>query len=109
RTEGEHMEHLKRVFERVRQFGLKLSSQKSLLGQSQINFLGHTISGEGIAPDKGKVEAISRMVIPRDVKGIRRLLGTLNYYRRFIPEMAEYLVPLNNLLKKGVKITITPD
>ncbi|WP_445972465.1 hypothetical protein, partial [Klebsiella pneumoniae] len=49
------------------------------------------------------------MAVPRDVKGIRRLLGSLNYYRRFVPEMAEYLVPINNLLKKGRKIFVTPE
>ncbi|MGR0202338.1 hypothetical protein, partial [Klebsiella pneumoniae] len=69
----------------------------------------HTISGDGVIPDPNKVEAITNMAIPKDVKGIRRLLGTLNYYRRFVPEMAEYLVPLNNLLKKGAKFVITPE
>lgn len=108
RTEREHARHLREVFNRVRQFGLKLSGEKTILGKEKINFLGHSVSKEGVRPDAGKVEAISRMAIPTDIKGIRRLLGTLNYYRRFVPDMAQLLVPLNNLLKKGQKIVITP-
>lgn len=108
KTLDEHIEHLRDVFHRIRQFGLKLSEEKTVLGQDQINFLGHTISKDGVRPDIRKVAAIQRMAIPRDIKGIRRLLGTLNYYRRFVPEMAECLVPLNNLLKKGKKLIVTP-
>lgn len=108
RTEEQHVDHFCKVFERIRAFGLRLSTEKSILGQGEIKFLGHTISKAGVSPDKNKVEAIQRMAIPRDVKGIRRLLGSLNYYRRFVPEMAECMVPLNNLLKKGSKLVITP-
>ncbi|MGR0295394.1 hypothetical protein ACUWCL_28535, partial [Klebsiella pneumoniae] len=53
-----------------------------------ISFLGHVISAEGVRPDGKKVEAIGKMGMPSDVKGIRRLLGTLNYYRRFVPDPA---------------------
>ncbi|MGR0271986.1 reverse transcriptase domain-containing protein, partial [Klebsiella pneumoniae] len=109
KTEKQHIEDLKSVFNRIRKFGLKLSAEKSLLGKGEITFLGHTITKEGVKPDKSKIDAISRMAVPRDVKGIRRLLGSLNYYRRFVPEMAEYLVPINNLLKKGRKIFVTPE
>lgn len=109
KTDDQHMDHLRRVFDRLRQFGLRLSEEKSILGEQRINFLGHTISAEGVRPDAQKVEAIGKMAIPTDIKGIRRLLGTLNYYRRFVPEMAKLLVPLNNLLKKGNKVAITPE
>lgn len=108
RSEEQHVEHLKAVFERLRHFGLKLSEEKSLLGRDSIKFLGHVISREGVRPDPQKVDAIRKMTIPRDVKGIRRLLGALNYYRRFVPDMARYLTPINDLLKKGRNIEITP-
>ncbi|MGR0227404.1 reverse transcriptase domain-containing protein, partial [Klebsiella pneumoniae] len=85
KSESSHIENLRQVFNRIRQFGLKLSPEKSILGQKQISFLGHVISAEGVRPDGKKVEAIGKMGMPNDVKGIRRLLGTLNYYRRFVP------------------------
>nr|XP_014276663.1 uncharacterized protein LOC106681054 [Halyomorpha halys] len=73
-----------------------------MLGQEEINFLGHSISREGIKPHvRYKVEALKNMLVTRDVKGIQRLMGALNYYRRFVPEMADHMVPLNNFLKKG--------
>lgn len=55
------------------------------------------------------MKAIQRMAISRGVKGIQRLLRSLNYYRRFDPEMAECLVLLNNLFKKGKEVVVTPD
>lgn len=84
---------------------MKLSVEMSLLGQSSIIFLALTISQECVKPETSKVEAISKMAIPRNVKGIRSLLGTLNYYWKFGPERAEYLVALNYLLKKGINVT----
>ncbi|MGR0317640.1 reverse transcriptase domain-containing protein, partial [Klebsiella pneumoniae] len=93
KTEKQHIEDLKSVFNRIRKFGLKLSAEKSLLGKGEITFLGHTITKEGVKPDKSKIDAISRMAVPRDVKGIRRLLGSLNYYRRFVPGPSPPLLP----------------
>ena len=46
--------------------------------------LGHKISEKGIEVDRAKVEAIEKMPYPRDVKGIRSILGHAGFYRRFI-------------------------
>ncbi|MGR0272107.1 reverse transcriptase domain-containing protein [Klebsiella pneumoniae] len=51
KTEDDHIKHLRSVLTRVREFGLKLSREKSLLGHDQLNFLGHSISREGVKPD----------------------------------------------------------
>lgn len=51
-TNGQHVEHLRCVFKSMRKIGLKSSTGKSALGQKQINFLGHTISKNGVRPDR---------------------------------------------------------
>lgn len=91
RTIKEHVKHFRSVFQSFRKF----STEKSLWELNEINFLGHTIR---------KVDPIHKMAIPRDVGGIR----SLNYYKSFVTEIAECLVPLNNVLKKGIKVVVTP-
>lgn len=56
-----------------------------------------------------KVAGIARMELPNDVKWVRCFLRKkLNCYRRFVPDIPEQLVPLNNLLEKGRNMEITP-
>jgi hypothetical protein len=62
--------------------------------------LGHKISERGIEVDRAKVEAIKKMPYPRDVKGIRSILGHDSFYRRFIKDFSKISKPLTNILKK---------
>ncbi|KAK1612399.1 hypothetical protein QYE76_036072 [Lolium multiflorum] len=62
--------------------------------------LGHKISERGIEVDRAKVEAIEKMPYPRDVKGIRSVLGHAGFYRRFIKDFSKISKPLTNLLQK---------
>jgi hypothetical protein len=62
--------------------------------------LGHKISERGIEVDRAKVKAIEKMPCPRDVKGIRRILGHAGFYRRFIKDFSKIPKPLTNLLQK---------
>lgn len=101
RSEAEHVEHLKRVLNRIREFGLKLSKEKSKFGLKEIKFLGYTVSREGVQPDPDRVKAIQEAPLPKNSRGIRRFLGMVNYYRKFIPGIAELTQPLTEVLKKG--------
>src|SRR3954471_8833816 len=65
--------------------------------------LGHKVLGEGIEVDRAKVGAIERMPQPRDIKGIRSLLGHVGFYRMFIRNFYGISKPLTNLLQKGVR------
>jgi hypothetical protein len=64
--------------------------------------LGHKISERGIEVDTAKVEAIEKMPCPRDVKGIRSILGHAGFYRRIIKDFSKISKPLTNLLQKDV-------
>jgi hypothetical protein len=66
------------------------------------NVLGHKISERGIEVDRAKVEAIEKMPYPRDVKGIRSILGYVGFYRRFMKDFSKISKPLTNLLQKDV-------
>ena len=69
---------------------------------TEVTYLGHKLTGEGVPPDQSKVEAIINMPAPQDKAGVQRLLGMVNYLAKFIPGMSEITAPLRELLKKNV-------
>lgn len=66
--------------------------------QQEIKFLGYMVSGEGTRPLPERVKAIQEYRRPDTVRNLRRYLGMINFYRRFLPRAAETLAPLNDLL-----------
>lgn len=100
RNEQEHFDDLDAAFQRLSSNGLKLNSLKCEFGVRTLDFLGHSINENGIMPPKEKVEAITNYNRPLKVNGLRRFLGMLNFYRRFIPAAAQYLAPLFDLVNK---------
>ena len=65
-----HPERLEAVFQKLEEAGLKLKPSKYELFQWQIGYLGHVISTQVIATDKGKIEAIKKWPIPKNVMGV---------------------------------------
>jgi hypothetical protein len=72
-------------------------------------FLDKKISERGIEVDRAKVKAIEKIPCPRDVKGIRSILGHAGFYRRFIKDFSKISKPLTNLLKKDVPFVFDDD
>jgi hypothetical protein len=82
-------------------YNLKLSLTKCDFGKSQIEFLRYLVDKDGISPNKNKTNAISKMPFPENYHDLRRWLGMINYYRRWLPKAAEYLKPLTDLLRNS--------
>lgn len=102
KTFKEHLQHLREVFLRLRDAGLRLKPRKCHLLRKKLNFLGHVISAEGVQPDSQKTEKVMNFPTPTDVTKVRQFLGLASYYRRFIANFARIAKPLHNLTKKGV-------
>ena len=98
KTFEEHMEKLKAVFQRLHEHGLKLKPSKCELFRSQVVYLGHVVSKEGIHTDPAKIEAVQNWPVPQCTKDVRKFLGFTGYYRRFIKGYAAIARPLNDLL-----------
>ena len=65
--------------------------------------LGHIISNRGIEVDKAKIELISKLPSPTNVKTVRQFLGHAGFYTRFIKDFLKIAKPLYKLLKKDAK------
>jgi hypothetical protein len=74
-----------------------------VFGQPVVEFLGHSVTGDGAAPLEDKTAAIRAFPRPTTVKELQGFLGTVNFYRRFIPGAAKILAPLTDALKGGGK------
>ena len=100
-TPEEHLERLTKVLERLRQANLKLKPSKCKLMQKQVVFLGHIVSGQGIATDPVKTRLVQEWPVPTNLKQVRGYLGLTSYYRRFVQDYAKIAAPLNKLTRKN--------
>ena len=96
-----HTEHLRMVLHTMRVHQLYAKRSKCVFGVSQVEYLGHIISDEGVATDPSKVTAMQNWPIPKNLKQLRGFLGLTGYYRRFIRDYAAISQPLTALLKKN--------
>ena len=108
RDGAEHVQDLERFFERMK-FNLKLAPKKTNLGVKQVIFLGHKVTAEGVWPDPAKEAPMLDLPMPTNVSGLRSLLGSLSYYRKFLNNMSKKVRPLTELLKKGAKFVFTAE
>ena len=94
----EHLRILKLVFGRLAKYNVRMNGDKCLFFRKKIQYLGHELSADGIRPLQGKVEAILKAPRPKDVTGLKSLLGMINFYGKFIPDLASKMHPLYKLL-----------
>ena len=86
-----HEKHLKILFKRLTDYGIIIRPDNCQFRTTELSFLGHYICPEGISPLPTAVDAIVNFVKPEKQRAIRRYLGMVNYYHRFIPHCAEKL------------------
>ncbi|BHF78459.1 hypothetical protein SprV_0602157200 [Sparganum proliferum] len=98
RNAEEHKEHLALVFDRLDQFGVVINPSKCVLGVPSLDFLGHHVDAQGLRPLSSNVEAIRDFPLPTSKRQLQRFLGMVNFYRRFLPNCADLMLPLTNML-----------
>ena len=102
--------NIRAVFKCIRQTGLKLTIEKCHFRVWRVEFLGRTISPEGISPQARKIQNfLDKLRFPKSKNALQRYLGFVNYYKNYIPRMAEKPNPFYKLLKTAVPINITSE
>ena len=103
---AEHLKNVVGVLQKFREHGLRIKKQKCEFLQPCVEYLGHNIDADGLHVLMSKVEAITNAPIPwrtHECPGAEVVFELLNYYGRFIPNLASILYPLNELLRKDVE------
>lgn len=101
KTLEEHVDHLAQVLKILRENELYAKLSKCVFAVDKVQYLGHVVSGEGVATEPEKITAISQWPTPTDATKLRSFLGLAGYYRRFIKNYGIICKPLHNSLKKG--------
>lgn len=102
KSEQNHLENLRVVFQTLRQRNLKIHPRKCQFFRPEVTFLGHLCTSKGIFPDPAKRTAIENFPTPYDKDSVRRFVAFANYYRRFVKNFATLTKPMSYLTKKNV-------
>jgi transposase InsO family protein len=97
-----HIHTLRQIFLRTRDYALKMNPLKCAFVVPEVVCLGHLVSARGIQPIMDKVAAIVELPPPTNAKGMRRFLGMMEHYRKYIPGYARLAAPLQVMTRKSV-------
>ncbi len=95
------------VLARIKNAGLTLKPEKCNMLQTEVVFLGHVVSKEGIRPDPSNIAKVVQWTVPQNAKQVKQFVATCSYYRRFVQDFAKIARPLVNLTKKDAKFQWT--
>ena len=93
----QHLADLHEVLRRLDEAGLCINRKKCILAAEQVKYLGHVVDANGVVPQPAKVDAILAMPRPNTKVELQRFLGCVNFFHRFLPDIAATLAPLHAL------------
>ena len=103
KKEQEHVKHLRMVLELLRKNKLYAKLSKCGFMKTEIDYLGHVISREGIKVKPRKIEAVQAREPLKNVTRVQSFLGLCNDYRKFIKNFAMIATPLTDLTRNGIE------
>ena len=95
---SEMLDRIALVFDHLKEFNLKIKPKKSYFFQSNVLFLGHLLSKDGILPNPEKVKKVKDWPTPQSAKQVHSFLGLASYYHRFVSQFAKWANPLHDLI-----------
>lgn len=91
------------VLQRLEEFNIKVNFKKCKFFVSELPYLGHVITDKGLLPNPEKISTIQAAPIPKNSTELKAFLGLINYYGKFLPNLATTLFPLYSLLRKDTR------
>ena len=99
-NEKEHDDIIAKLLERAKAENVKFNPEKLQYKVKEVKYMGNIVSESGLKPDSEKVRAILDMPLPKSKEELRRFLGMVNFFSKFIPGQSSITDPLRQLLKK---------
>ena len=92
---------LTKIFDCLRASGLKLTAPKCEFGTIKIDYIGSIITPQGISPESDKIKKfLDNIRMPNNARQVKRLIGFVQFFRNFIPDLGQKLLPFYKLLRK---------
>jgi hypothetical protein len=107
KTKAEHLQHLRSVLALLRKNGLYAKLSKCSFMQDETEFLGHTVTKDGIKTSAGLTQAIRDWPTPKSTKDVQQFLGLAQFYQQYVSGFAEIALPLSSLLANNTPFTWT--
>ena len=104
-TDLDHDQNLRNLLERCRVRNIKLKKEKFHLKYSEVSFIGHLMTRNGLKADLKKIKAIIKMERPVNVPAVQRLIGLVKYLSKFLQDLSELCEPLRGLTHKKAEWT----
>ncbi len=101
-NDAEHLANLRGLFRCIKERGFIVNLKKCRFFAPAVEYLGHLIDKHGIKPLEKKLKAVTELPVPQNQSQLRSFLGAVNFYGKFIPNMADRMSTLNRLLRKDV-------
>lgn len=102
-SKEQHIKDIELVLRTLRANKLYAKMEKCEFLKRTVDYLGHTVTSDGISPQRHKLFAIKNWPVPKSVSNVRSFLGLASYYRKYIKNFAHISSPMNELLKTKKK------
>ena len=96
--EEEFLENLEKVLKRLKEYNISLNPKKTKIGLPKIEYVGHTISGEGISISAEKRQDVLDVPLPVTQQDLKSFLGLVSYYRDHLCSHSSMVQPLHKLI-----------
>ncbi len=104
-----HEDHLRQVFEILSKHKLTINAEKSTLSVTKVTYLGYEISANEIRPAPRNLHLLQQLPTPTNKRGVRRVVGALNFFRSLIPNLSSRIAPITDLTKDNVEFYWTAE
>jgi len=99
---SEHHRHVKEVLKCLCKTGLYAKAEKCEFHSELVEYLGYILSPSGLTMSDNKIKIIQDWPEPKKVKDIQSFLGFANFYRQFIFNYSDIVIPLTRLIWKDI-------
>ncbi|ORD96396.1 TF26 [Hepatospora eriocheir] len=102
-TREEHINHLRQILVILRDHNVSVNFEKSSFGVSEVSYLGCIINNEGVRPDVTRIDNITLKLPPRNKRMCKSIIGFIEWFRPYIRNLNERIIPLNKKICKETK------
>ena len=95
--------HLEQFLRRIEEYNFTLSLKKSKFLVQEVDFLGFTLTPQGIKPQEGKIDMIKKYHPSQSVRHLKGFLGLVTFYTKFVRNFSLAWLPLHRITQKNVK------